>query len=88
MAIHWYRPFWVLRPQKGPVFKPNDVQVTETTATQTPATETPARKLPPETPATETLAMSLTWGWVPMACQVGCAVICLQYYTHILFFHL
>jgi hypothetical protein len=46
MAMHWYRPFWVLGPQKGPVLKPT--------------------WFAGETLATETLAMSLTWGcrWI------------------------
>jgi hypothetical protein len=58
VAIHCYRPFWVLEPEKGPVFKSPMVCRWNSRHWNS--------------------CNELDLG-VPMACQVWCAVFCLQY---------
>jgi len=65
MAIHWYRPFWVLGPQKGPVCSKT-------------------QWCTGEPPATETLAMSLTWG-CPWLVSLGVLVLAFNIYTYVIF---
>jgi hypothetical protein len=84
MAIHWYRPFWVLRPQKGPVFKPNDVQV------KLP----PHKLLPPKLPqgnSRQKLPPLKLWQWAwlgggcPWLVRLGVLLFAFNIYTYIIF---